>query len=80
MLDRGVVDGYEIELDTTGRSYGLTRPVCHVRHGKFSAELSTLADTGELLHRNGQSRHTPPAYVIGALEKWASDRGYVALN
>lgn len=76
MTAHGYVEGYEIELDTTGRSYGRTKPTCFVRHGRFSSSLEDLSRTEQLLHRNGEDFHVVPAYLIGAIEQWARERGY----
>lgn len=73
---RAQFDGYDVELDTTGRSYGLDRGVCFVRMGPFVRGLRNLVEDGTLQGPRGQW-HQVPISVIGQIRKWAADLGYI---
>lgn len=76
-IARTQIDGYEIELDTTGRTYGLTRPVCFIRFGKFCRHLDALSVDQHLVHAHDDTRERAvPIRIIGLIEQWARDQGY----
>jgi hypothetical protein len=75
-IARAQFDGYDVELDTTGRSYGLSRGACFVRTGPYVRGLRNLIDDGTLHGPEGQWHHVPIP-VIRQIRKWATDLGYI---
>lgn len=70
------IEGYEVELDMTGQSYGVHSPQGFVRFKRYSTDLESLCLYGKLCHDNGSAEHTVPAWVIGRIEAWARERGW----
>lgn len=74
---RHQIGGYDIELDLTGRDYGLNRAVCFVRRGNFVRSIHDLVREGCLAHvtRTEVEAHEVPADTLTEILTWVRSRG-----
>lgn len=73
---RAQFDGYDVELDTTGHTYGVTHGVCFIRTRGFVGGLRHLVNEGYLEGGSDELHYVPP-HVIEQVQKWATNLGYI---
>ena len=72
-IHKTTINGYEVELETEIDDDPSTQ--CFVEKGNYSASLSCLAHTGELMNSSDQPKVVPNR-TIEQIEKWADSKGY----